>query len=270
MIKNNLVSIIMPAYNSQKFICEAIESVINQSHTNWELIIINDGSSDQTSELVKIYLKDERIRFVEQSNSGVSKARNQGLSMMRGDFFCFLDSDDFLPKHSISSRLKKMQNENIYFVDGYVRSFDEELKFINSEFHPKFSGSPIGELLKLNSSCFFGVTWMIRRIPGLIYSFDTDMKHAEDLWFYIQLSSDGGDYTYVNEPVYDRREVKGSAMSDIVGLIKGYLKLYQRIKDRELVDNYDLIMLRNKIRILTLKISLSHREYGLLKYLYKS
>lgn len=268
MIKNNLVSIIMPAYNSQKFICEAIESVINQSHTNWELIIINDGSTDMTREQVESYLEDKRIRIVDQENLGVSKARNCGLSIMKGDFFCFLDSDDMLPPKSISSRLELMSDKYVYFVDGMVQSFDVQMKQVKSIYKPEFRGSPKEELLKLSSKCFFGVTWMIRRIPDQNYSFNPEMKHAEDLLFYIQLSDLGGNYTYVNEPTYKRRIVTGSAMSNVSGLIQGYWKLYENILRFELADTNHLTILRHKIRLLILKISIRKGKLGLLKYLF--
>src|SRR5687767_1726855 len=99
-----LVSIIMPAFNAEKFIEAAIQSVLDQTYSNIELIIINDGSSDRTEE--KIFKFNANcIRYFKQENKGVSAARNQGLENMRGDFFCFLDADDIYPLNSIASRM---------------------------------------------------------------------------------------------------------------------------------------------------------------------
>ena len=90
-----MISVIMPAYNSEKYISEAIESVISQSCTNWELIIVDDGSTDQTSEIIDEYAaKDSRIRAFHRENSGVSAARNFALEIVCGDYITFIDSDD--------------------------------------------------------------------------------------------------------------------------------------------------------------------------------
>lgn len=87
------VSIIMPAYNAEKTISDSIQSVLNQTYTDWELIIINDGSSDSTSSIVGAY-PDSRIILLEQQNSGVAEARNNGIKHARGNMIAFLDSDD--------------------------------------------------------------------------------------------------------------------------------------------------------------------------------
>jgi glycosyltransferase involved in cell wall biosynthesis len=88
-----LVSIIMPAFNAGKTINESISSVINQSYKNWELIVVNDGSKDNTSEIVKKF-KNENILLIEQINKGVSNARNVGIHNSKGEYIAFLDADD--------------------------------------------------------------------------------------------------------------------------------------------------------------------------------
>ena len=90
-----LFSIIIPTYNREKFLPKAIESVINQSHNNWELIIVDDGSTDNTKSLIEDYQKKEnRIKYIFQENSERSVARNNGIKNAKGDWICFLDSDD--------------------------------------------------------------------------------------------------------------------------------------------------------------------------------
>src|SRR5690606_31921167 len=116
----SLVSIIMPCFNARRFLADAIESVLSQSYRDWELIVIDDGSTDGSSDTILAFT-DERIRFYSQQNRGVSSARNLGLSVMRGDFFCFLDADDLLPDNSLYSRLEKFKSDpNLSFVDGHV------------------------------------------------------------------------------------------------------------------------------------------------------
>ena len=91
----NKVSIIIPAYNCEKYIFECLESVINQTYSNLEIIIIDDGSTDNTSEICQRFEKiDNRIIYTWQENSGVSKARNKGIDLAKGKYIVFIDADD--------------------------------------------------------------------------------------------------------------------------------------------------------------------------------
>ena len=95
---NELVSIIMPSYNTGKFIKETIMSVITQTYTNWELIIVDDCSSDNTDEIVKS-IKDSRIKYLKNEvNSGAAVSRNKALKEVKGRWIAFLDSDDLWEK----------------------------------------------------------------------------------------------------------------------------------------------------------------------------
>jgi len=90
-----MVSIIIPAYNAGRFISETIESVLLQSFTNWELIIVNDGSKDNTGEIISKYAAaDKRISIITKENSGVSDTRNKGIEKSKGEMLAFLDADD--------------------------------------------------------------------------------------------------------------------------------------------------------------------------------
>jgi teichuronic acid biosynthesis glycosyltransferase TuaG len=95
-----LISIIMPAYNVEKYIGDSITSVINQTYSNWELIVIDDGSTDDTAAIVKSFIeKDDRIKYLYQENARQAKARNNGISHAKGSILAFLDSDDlWLPQ----------------------------------------------------------------------------------------------------------------------------------------------------------------------------
>ncbi|WP_289021520.1 glycosyltransferase family A protein [uncultured Salegentibacter sp.] len=95
---NNIISIIIPTYNREQRISKAVQSVFDQSAANWELIIVDDGSTDKTKKAIEKYLLDERVQYFFQENSGVSAARNRGVELSKGDYLIFLDSDDyFLP-----------------------------------------------------------------------------------------------------------------------------------------------------------------------------
>lgn len=174
---NPLVSIIMPVYNAAQYVHEAIDSVMAQSWKHWELLVINDGSTDNSHDII-LGFKDPRINyFPRQKNQGVSTARNVGLKHMKGDFFCFLDADDVLPAGSIKNRLNLLISDpKIDFADGRVLKMDEKLEKVNSVYQPTFSGNPLKELLLIKESCFFGPSWLIRRKEGKSYHFDTGMS----------------------------------------------------------------------------------------------
>ncbi len=93
-------SIIIPAYNRAAVLPTAVKSVMAQSFTNWELLVIDDGSKDNTAELMKTFISEARVRYIYQDNAERSAARNKGISLARGKYICFLDSDDaYMPEH---------------------------------------------------------------------------------------------------------------------------------------------------------------------------
>jgi len=100
-----LVSIIMPAYNSAQFIGKAVESALQQTYPRCELIVINDGSTDETREVLRPFMG--RIRYIDQERRGASAARNTGLAAASGEFIAFLDADDLLPRRAMEQRLAR-------------------------------------------------------------------------------------------------------------------------------------------------------------------
>ncbi|MGF3194968.1 glycosyltransferase family 2 protein [Facklamia sp. P13055] len=105
-----LISVIMPAYNAEKSIKESVESVLNQTYKNIELLIIDDGSEDYTNEIVQKFLKqDDRIKYFRISNSGSAVARNLGLEKCTGDYISFVDSDDQIHPEMLNLLLKKAE-----------------------------------------------------------------------------------------------------------------------------------------------------------------
>lgn len=114
MIEQNLVSIILPFYNSQKFLEEAIKSIINQTYKNWELLLINDGSSDDSLKIAKKYLRDKRLKLISyDKNKGPAYSRNLGIKEAQGEYICFLDSDDLWEKKKLKTQIIFMKKKNI-------------------------------------------------------------------------------------------------------------------------------------------------------------
>src|SRR5215212_10726407 len=117
-----LVSVIIPCYNQAHFLGEAIESVISQSYKNFEIIVVDDGSTDNTSEVASSY---EEVRLVRQQNRGLAGARNRGLGEARGEYVVFLDSDDRLVSEALEVGVRELEaHPECAFVSGHYRAID--------------------------------------------------------------------------------------------------------------------------------------------------
>lgn len=133
---NALVSIITPTFNSAKYIAETIQSVQNQTYSNWEMIIVDDASSDETITVIeKVQENDSRIILVRQKkNVGPAITRNTGIQKASGKFMTFLDADDIWFEDFIENSIKTIQETGISFVFSSYRRANEELEFVYSDF----------------------------------------------------------------------------------------------------------------------------------------
>ena len=118
MNQQNLVSIIMPAYNAEKFICEGIESVLSQTYKNWELLVVNDCSQDNTATVVNEYcVFDDRVKlFNNEKNSGPAITRNNAINRAKGRFLAFLDSDDVWLPEKLEIQISMMLEKGYVFT----------------------------------------------------------------------------------------------------------------------------------------------------------
>ena len=247
-----LISIIMPAFNVEEFIEDAIISVLNQTYHNWELIIINDGSSDLTKDIIHRF-NDERIIYFEQINKGVSSARNLGINKMRGSYFCFLDADDIYTPKSLNSRLEIfLKNKKINIVDGKVEIRDVKLVKLLKLYQPTFKGKIFNQYLKLNENCFIGNTCMIKRDLNKEYSFKDGLTHGEDLLFYLSLGTDT-QYSHCNDIILIYRNRPNSAMNNYHGLEEGYLMIFNYLNEISEVTYGDKIQYFNKVKSIMFK-----------------
>ena len=130
-MNNPLVSVIMPAYNAEKYIDEAIDSVISQTFANWELIIVNDGSTDDTQKIVEAYVSsDTRIKLINQENKRLGAARNEGIKNANGEWVAFLDADDLWINTKLEKQLAaaaEQPDAGVIFTGGFT-FYDDDLK----------------------------------------------------------------------------------------------------------------------------------------------
>ena len=186
-----LVSIIMPCYNQGAFLAEALDSVLAQTYTNWECIIIDDGSKDNTAEVAKLYsAKDSRIQYLYQENSGVSAARNNGIAHSKGEYLLPLDGDDKIAPKFLELTLQEIiKDRNIRVVYTDVQYFGER----NDAYKlPDFS---IERLMGQNILC---VTALFRREDfDKTGGFNDNMREGFEDWdFWMSMFQDGKGTAY--------------------------------------------------------------------------
>ncbi len=243
-----LISVIMPAYNMSRYIADSIQSVVEQTYPNWELLIINDGSTDNTAKVVKSF-SDTRIRYFEKQNGGVSSARNVGLDKMHGDLFCFLDADDQLPDYSLAARGSRMKEQpEIDIMDGGVMIMDGKMDEVNNVYWPSHTGLIANLFIRVDENFFFGPNLMLRN-RNISCRFNERMTHLEDLWFYTELAWKGNlKYDHVSDVVYHYRRHESSASSNLKGIEKGFHEYFKNVSELPGITNAQLSYLKKRIR----------------------
>lgn len=188
--KTPLVSVVMPAYNSEKYISEAIESVLNQTFKDFEFIIVNDGSTDNTFNIIKEYArKDKRIKVINnKKNCGISKTRNNGIKLARGKYIATHDSDDISLPTRFQEQLSFMeQHPEVGVVGAYIQIFDSDSgKIIGIR---KYSNED--KVLRKNIFFYSPIAQPVSMIRKEVFSevgyYDNNYPPTEDLdlWFKI-------------------------------------------------------------------------------------
>jgi glycosyltransferase involved in cell wall biosynthesis len=230
---NSLVSIIIPCYNQAKYILECLDSVKAQTYSNWECIVIDDGSTDDTKILVQNYcLTENRIKYFFQQNSGVSTARNNAIKMSSGKYILPLDGDDKIGDCYIEKAVNLLENnEQLKVVYCKVDLFGNSSGKWNL---PNYSF----ELL-LNRNVFFCTALFRKTDFEKTNGYDPLMKVGLEDWdFWISLLSNGGEVFQINETLFFYRIVKNSRNSSFDENKEREIRQYVYLKHKSLYDKY--------------------------------
>lgn len=191
-----LVSIIMPVYNKELYLNRALENICNQTFDNWELIVINDGSTDNSKTIIEEYVKrDKRIVAYHQNNKGVSDARNKGLKYATGKWIWFVDSDDIPSKSFLSEVFKiNLKRETDIIVGNYMKVFPDckiENVILDEQGYIQNKDFPVLFMKYQYVTGFWGYLWnkLLRRslIEENKLTFEVGLTLAEDLKFMVQV-----------------------------------------------------------------------------------
>lgn len=205
----DLISIIVPIYNVEKYLNKCIESIVNQTYENIEIILIDDGSNDNSGIICDEYAKkDNRIIVVHKENGGVSSARNKGLKIAKGEWISFVDADDWIEQIFCQTLLNKVTQEQADIaLCGYNRITYNRIEKINANNQEVFLNSNEYLVKSLNPQTGFGFCHMklIKKEVLKSISFNERIEVGEDALFNIQLSTYIKKAVFIKQPLYNYR-----------------------------------------------------------------
>lgn len=222
---NPLVSVVMPAYNAEKYIDQAISSVISQTYTKWELLIIDDCSTDGTAKIAECFAsQDSRIRLLRNSqNMGVARSRNRGLDIAKGEWIALLDSDDAWREMKLEKQLTVAERTNADIVYCSYSMMDETSAHLFDYIVPETTS--YDALLKENTiGCS---TALIRRSALQQHRFSTEYYH-EDYVLWLELLKSAHTAAASREILSDYRIVRDSRSNDKLKSAKNRWLIYRK------------------------------------------
>ncbi|HJD61566.1 MAG TPA: glycosyltransferase [Rickettsia endosymbiont of Columbicola hoogstraali] len=186
-LNNTKVTVIITLYNRINWTIEAIESVLIQTHKNFEVLVIDDGSTDDVSKLIETCKKDERIKYFRRENKGVSSARNFGIEKAIGEYIAFLDSDDLFMPDKIETQLRYMAENYESFSHTSYQKVDEQLKYLSSEDSGTFSGQCFPQIINY---CPIAVPTVMAKTSVFRQNlFPENIRNGEDFCVWISIAS---------------------------------------------------------------------------------
>lgn len=250
------VSVIIPVYNGQQYIGKTIDSVINQSFKDWEIIVVNDGSTDRSSEILQDYILKlgNKIRVYDTSNKGVSNARNLGIKLSESDYISFLDQDDCFEKTKLEKQYSFLsKNSDVCLVYSNYSIIDDNDNITKSKIFEDSilkKGLIFDDLLYFN---FIGIsTVMVRRtVMDKFGGFNSDYRLCEDLELLLRISKIC-QIDYINESLLYYRDHYQSFT---------YMKIDQMISELWNIHSYwrnegVKVFLKHPLRVLILYLKM--------------
>lgn len=253
---NPLVSVIIPVYNAGKTIERCIDSVLDQSYETLEIIVINDGSTDNTEDVLEKFKKcDARVTIINTLNKGVSEARNLGLEIATGEFVQFVDSDDFLVKDATEHMISAIMQNCEMIITDYIRVLDNrEIVRGDIQLSGRITRTDFAmEMMKSPANFYYGVLWnklyRLEIIKQHHLQFHSDLNWCEDFQFNLEYLEYVRFVYVLDKPTYCYVKTKGSLSSignsvkDVVNMKKVIFEQYKALY--ESMDLYE----KNKMKI---------------------
>uniref|UniRef100_UPI0011E6F564 glycosyltransferase family 2 protein n=1 Tax=Campylobacter concisus TaxID=199 RepID=UPI0011E6F564 len=246
--KNPVVSVVMSVYNAEKYLDDAIQSILKQTYKNFEFVIINDGSNDRSLEIIKKYKnEDDHIILISRENRGLISSLNEGIAKARGEYIARMDADDISLPFRIEKQLQVMEHDkNIVVCGSWINIFGEN---INEKVARYFEHDKQIKANLLVSCCFAHPSVMIRKdaLTNNNILYDERFKNAEDYYLWTQLAKVGKFYN-IPEILLKYRflETSITRLSD-----RDFSKRYNILKDtfKEALKAVDLNITEEDMKI---------------------
>jgi glycosyltransferase involved in cell wall biosynthesis len=273
-MKLPLVSIIIPAYNAEVYVKEAVDSALRQTYRSIEVVVVDDGSTDGTKAVLRPYVRSGKINYIHQSNKGLSSARNAGIRASRGDFVAFLDSDDVFLETKVGEQLSALEDnpgfgvcycDILHFTDTVPRRF----------YHHRYY-YPSGDILEplLHRQFINPLTVMARRELFEKYGyFDETLRRSEDWDLWLRWAHAGVKFYYLDKPLAHyriRSEGNLSSLESEPAMKEKTLKLFtdfgKNLSDAEwLRYNYSGILKNLKLKTVFAYLIVGDKSSALLR-----
>lgn len=229
------ISVIVPVYNVEAYLERCVESILHQTYTNFELILINDGSTDSSGQICdQLARQYENIKVYHIENAGVSNARNIGIQLATGVWITFVDSDDFVTEDYLATLASAVEGGNVGFVIAPLHHIKNG---IVTDL-PPYSGrkelwsteETMKELLMTTKTSFFPVAKLFKRDLLVDEKFNTDYHLAEDALFLTELLlKTRCSSVFIDKPIYYYDHREGSATTSVNRYVFDTIKVYMRI-----------------------------------------
>jgi len=223
--KITLISVVIPCFNHARFLPEAIESVLTQNYPNFEVIVVDDGSTDNTPEIVRRY---PSVRYVYQENAGLSVARNTGLQHSRGGFLVFLDADDRLLPHALETGVSCIrEHPECAFVSGHCRVIDSSGAILPSPRQLRVENEHYLKLLRAGSYIWCPATVLYQRdIFDFVHGFNVALSPAADYELYLRVTRDFPVYSH-KHVIAEYRQHSSNMSRDVLAMKRAALAAHE-------------------------------------------
>lgn len=204
---NPKISVILPAFNAEKFIETSVSSILNQSYRNIELIAINDGSRDRTLEIIEKFSSDRRLKIINRENRGLIATLNEAIGMASGDFIARMDADDFSHPERLQIQLGLIESTGADVVGGAIKTFG----FCRSTVSRYPSTDNAAKFQLLFNTCFAHPCVFSRRRIFEENLYDQNHKFIEDYELWTRMASNGATFINSSEVLLNYRKTLGQA-----------------------------------------------------------
>ncbi len=228
----SVVTIVLPAYNASEYLAETLNSVLSQTFQDFELLVIDDGSTDNTTDIVGDFCqRDSRIRLISQKNQGVSVARNTGIKMAQGEFIAFIDSDDLWLPNKLAKHVQHLgANPNLGLSFARVEFMSFDGKSTRNYSNPRLVNITAKDLYEENAAVTPSNAVIRRTALQQVGGFDGELSGAADAELFLRVKCHGWQVEGINEVLVLYRTSLGGMSSQLYKMEEDWNRLSQKVQ----------------------------------------